>query len=124
MSDCSCVYVGDDDTCEFSFARTVKAAKDHKCCECGGIIVRGTMHHLAGGKWDGDFSTFRTCPVCREIIKAFFCNGYAFGAIYDDLWQHRRDIGGNVKGECLSGLSAPAREKVCEMIEDVWSKCP
>lgn len=43
---------------------TVRAAKNHACCECHGIIARGEHHERVKGLWDDQWTTFRTCPDC------------------------------------------------------------
>jgi len=45
-----------------------KANKEHRCCECGGLIRVGEKHEYASGVWDGDFRAFRTCSSC-EILR-------------------------------------------------------
>lgn len=52
-----------------SFCNVVyrKAKKEHRCCECSGLIHVGEKHEYASGVWDGDFRAFRTCSSCETL---------------------------------------------------------
>lgn len=67
---------------EFAREEMRKAAKPHKCDECGEIIAVGQLHHYATGKCEGDFWSSRTCAPCHEIRKAFTCGGW----VIEQLW--------------------------------------
>lgn len=60
----SCDY----DTPTLSTFKKVKAAKDHVCCECHGIIRKGEVHEFWKSLYDGEWGTCRTCPDCRVVI--------------------------------------------------------
>jgi hypothetical protein len=46
-----------------------KARKDHKCCECHGIIGRGELYHYHHGIWDGEAMSFKVCVDCELLRK-------------------------------------------------------
>ena len=52
--------------------RTVKrkARKDHACCECRRTIKAGTVYQYVSGIWDGEPSSFKTCPRCVTLRAA------------------------------------------------------
>jgi hypothetical protein len=52
---------------------TPKANKEHKCCECQGIITKGENYHLLKGLWDGSWYNFKTCADCK-ILKKEICS--------------------------------------------------
>lgn len=52
-------------SCYTSAVRT--ARKDHKCCECRGVIQAGEKYHYYSGIWDGIARTFKTCEECNEL---------------------------------------------------------
>ena len=52
---------------EFYSQKIVKGRKDHKCCECGCQIQRGTEHECVNGKWEGSMDTYRTCTQCVKL---------------------------------------------------------
>lgn len=45
-----------------------KARKDHKCCECHGIIQKGEKYRYSSGIWD-DPESFKQCEDCYKLIK-------------------------------------------------------
>ena len=71
-----------------------RARKDHKCCECRGIITKGELYHLFSGVWDCA-GTYKTCKECQQlrsdvskkILDQEDCP--AFG----ELYQHVFDSG-------------------------------
>jgi len=70
------------------------------------------------GKWYDRINEFKTCPVCLEIKTEFFCGGYRFGLVLEDLQEH---LVNTLKvPDCLSGLSPAARDVVCDMVEEAW----
>lgn len=122
MSDCSCVYVGDSESSEFESITNPVSRKTHKCYECGKEILPGEKYERSSGVWDGDFNTFKTCADCLSTRESFFCGGYIYGALWEYLWEHLRDVNGEVSSDCIVPLTPEAREKVCDMIERVWGK--
>jgi len=62
-----------------------KAAKDHKCTECGGIIKKREKYDNAAMLYDGRWETFKTCADCQftisEVGRTLFaeCNGWCYG---------------------------------------------
>lgn len=119
MSDCEdiCVLSGEDaDPAEFSNREIVKARKEHVCCECGGVIPKGSRYERTAGKWDGEFAAYSTCELCVEVRMHFSCDGsYLIGETWERL---REDLFHRLRFECLDGLSVSAHEKVL----DEWRK--
>lgn len=91
---------------EWSADRRVRAAKPHRCCECGEAIATGDVHEVVVGRWDGEFNTYRTCAACVEVRAAFCCGGWIFGELWESVraelfprWEK------NLMGvECLAKL--------------------
>ena len=46
---------------------TPVARKSYRCCECGGVIPKGTRHIRFSGVWDGEWKNYRTCQSCAAI---------------------------------------------------------
>lgn len=44
-----------------------KARKDHRCCECGGMIKAGETYNSHSGVWDGEPARYKVCPECDEL---------------------------------------------------------
>lgn len=71
-------------------ATTVRAAKDHRCCECTGTIRKGERHERVNGCWEGSWSTYRTCPDCValrcDLLRTYGengCNGWLHEGMRD-----------------------------------------
>ncbi len=121
MTYCSCIYSGGSDNWPVYFWSTEPMArKEHKCHECKVVIPPGEKYHRDSGKWEKKFYTFKVCFTCREITNAFFCEGFAYGKVLDDLYEHIQEHNGQISEKCIANLSPAAREKVCELIEDHW----
>lgn len=46
-----------------------KARKQHKCCECLGVIGKSEHYHYHHGVWDGQGSSFKVCADCEALRK-------------------------------------------------------
>lgn len=84
--DCgACIYnANEGDLAEFSAKSEVTARKDHRCCECGDVISKGTRYERTVGKWERKVQTFKTCLPCAEIRRAFCCEGWTYGLLWED----------------------------------------
>ena len=120
--DCSCIYLDvDGEGVDIPPTKKIREArKEHICGECGGLIWPGEKYEHVRGKWNGAFSTQKTCLICREIREAFFCEGWFFTEILRDLREHIYDAHGKISEDCLSEMTKPARDRVCDMIEKYW----
>ena len=49
-----------------------KAAKQHKCCECGDKIENGELYMYTSGVWGGRPASFKQCLTCNEIMIAAY----------------------------------------------------
>lgn len=83
--DCSCDY----DPPEFYCKTTPKARKRHRCEECAGPISPGEAYELVSGKWEGNFSVFKTCQRCVDlrtwVTNNIPCTCWAHGNMHEDL---------------------------------------
>lgn len=80
---CVCEDWYQDDGPEFVQVKIVKARKSHVCCECVEKIEIKKQYEKVSGKWDGEFSTFKTCLPCSNIRKDYFKCGW----IYGEMWS-------------------------------------
>ena len=123
MSDCGCVYVGDDDG-DLQFCTVVerKARKEHKCTACERTIERGEHYEYYSGKGlDYGFWQDKTCSDCLSVVDSLFCKGRpANEAMYECLRVHVIEMEGKISSDCIVPLTPRAREKVCEVIEEAW----
>lgn len=79
---CDCYW---DNPPKFYNCRTVKGRKEHKCDECLRAIEKGELHEYAKGLWEGEFSTFRTCMTCRDMVKEISLQCYCHGQLMDEV---------------------------------------
>lgn len=82
---CYCEW-DDGEMPEFYHERMCKARQEHKCCECGEPIKRGSRFQYATGKWDGKIEAYKTCAYCAALRDALIdrvLSGYgiAFGKL-------------------------------------------
>lgn len=108
MSDCNlCISNGDyfdgpADLCG-SIIRT--ARKPHKCCECGKTIQPKEKYEYYSILYDGRWTNYNTCLVCREIGEAFCCDGRLFGELWSSF--HEADIWPYLTTSCFDKLTTP-----------------
>lgn len=112
-----------------------KARKEHVCCECRDPITKGTLHEYTTMLFDGAWSDYRMCLVCREIGDHFSCGrGRILETLWDDLKENFfPDM--RMGGPCMEGLSPAAKMKLVErrmdwyfdqgeIDDDAWSEWP
>ena len=122
MNECGCVFIDVDRPPDFINKKNPKARKLHHCGECGREISKGEKYFLEFGMWDGEFSQYKTCSDCGAIREAFFCDGWYYGRILDDLHEHISETNGEVPESCIVELPDGARNIVFGLIEDVWAE--
>ena len=64
-----------------------KARKSHKCCECGGEIVRGQRYEYVSGVWDGDPDSHKTCLTCVEIREHYCPDGFIHEGLAEQIYD-------------------------------------
>lgn len=80
-----------DGYAEFCAVRERRAAKEHRCEECGRTIPVGERYSYASGKFEGDFFDAKQCVHCAAaagwLLKE--CHGFLYGGVLEDLEEHR-----------------------------------
>ena len=69
---------------------TLKARKEHTCCECLSVISIGETYHLTKGIWGGEFEQFRTCEICHMVKAEAYSSGnlrHDEGIAFGCLWE-------------------------------------
>jgi hypothetical protein len=69
MSECYCDY----EPAQCYVVTKPHARKQHKCDECGGLMLVGEEYERVFAVWDGSAGNYRTCKRCldlREWVKA------------------------------------------------------
>jgi DNA-directed RNA polymerase subunit RPC12/RpoP len=107
------------------------AGPGHKCIECSREIETGEQYEFSWGvKLDDDEEVYEsdkytTCRDCSSMREAFFCEGWYIGRTWDDLGDHLYDVvrfGDSVSSDCLTQLTKPARDAVCDIIDEIWEE--
>jgi hypothetical protein len=100
----------------------VRARKIHKCGECSREILPGEQYEYAtGGCSDSIIDQHKTCADCLSVRDSFFCNGWMYGVMWEQLWEHIFDMGGEIDSSCIVPLTPKAQGDVCDLIEQVWA---
>lgn len=122
MSSCGCIYVGDVDGADFGGERIQQARKRHTCGECGCHIEPKQKYEYYSGMYESEFVVAKTCLTCKSIRDVFFCAGWWYGRVLDDLIRHIDDLEGQISADCILGLTPEAREVVFDLIEEAWAE--
>jgi hypothetical protein len=101
---------------EFFEARIVTARKQHVCCECRKAIRIRDKYEYTAMKYDGDFSSSKTCLPCADVREAYTCDGS--GVQYGEFWQEMREHvfpDFRMAGECWDKCSADGKQHLVAM---------
>ena len=119
---CSCNASGSYDEVDNQFygVKERKARKEHKCYECGSTIKPFENYFFHTLFCEGTIRNYKTCENCQNIIWHFFQDGWIFGSIWETLndyiYENWRD---DLPSSCICQLPPVARDKVCDMIEEI-----
>ena len=75
--------MSDFDKPKFYDSNFVKGRADYTCDECLSLIPKGVLHLFVHGLWDDEFSTFRNCMLCSEMIDETGVECYCHGQLMD-----------------------------------------
>ena len=114
MTDMMCCPLSEaDDTPTVYNTTHPRAAKEHRCEECGESIPKGAKYELYKSLFDSSWQTTRTCMSCAEIRDHFACGPYIIGQLWEDLEENFfPDM--TAGGPCLDGLSPAAKGRMFE----------
>lgn len=79
----SCIW-SEGEPFDVCSAKTVRARKEHRCCECGDPISVGDLHEHVRGLCDGAWGSWRTCARCLNVRTDYFGN-WTFGLMREDF---------------------------------------
>ena len=82
---CACSASDEGEYPEFFFETFPKARKKYTCCECGEMILPGSIYQRCYGKWDGHVDTFKTCMACYNIRKYYFSGRCSFESLREEI---------------------------------------
>lgn len=52
-----------------------KRRKAHRCHTCFQMVAQGDLSYDEAGLCDGDFSSYRQCRACHDIVRYFYWSG-------------------------------------------------
>jgi len=123
MSECACVYVDDyGDHADQTEKSTIVARVPVQCTECRRMIEPNESYEYVWGIWEGGPDVMRTCNDCLSVRNSFFCDGWVYCGLWDDLAAHIDGVGGHVESACIIPLTPRARDRVFELIEWAWEQ--
>lgn len=118
--ECSCNfsdYNGDSDSMRLYTCSARKAAKDHKCTECGDLISKGSVYIYEKFLYEGKFYVYKTCPNCDNLRKVFYpTGGYPLDDLWETIYNNISSCDGEVPELCIRKLLPPVKEKICDYI--------
>jgi hypothetical protein len=117
---CSCsVNTGYDDDSGRWLKRKARAAKPHKCYECGLSIHKGDQYVVHTVFFSGGIDNYKLCMTCDSLTEHFFSNGWIFGSVRDDLEDYLHyNWHSDIPSSCLSKLETKARDFVCDYLQE------
>ena len=116
---CTCIEIWNDNEPEFFSEKIVTARKEHICCECGEVIKPGEQYESVGGKWDGEFGRYKTCIGCSRIRKCYFCGGWLYEMMWEDLINHFEEIYYNYDTGTVDDFAHLVPEKFRWMVQNI-----
>lgn len=121
---CGCIYVESGEVYETISNVRIPASQPRKCDECRKTIEKGELYECFLGQLSDDKKpeTWTTCTDCLSVRDEFFCEGWAFGNIWEDVSYHVDEVGGEIDSDCLAALTPKARADVIDIIDEVWAE--
>ena len=88
-----CMYDEDEDSPQVHRNAVRRAAKPHKCCECGRRIAVGEIYRYDFQVYDGFAGSWHTCAHCRVAQEWLVreCGGYLIEGTWEDIAEHVRE---------------------------------
>ena len=111
---CSCIYRSPaEEFVQLQYAiRT--AGKEHTCAACGAKISKGEKFRINQGWWweygPTKIITHATCLGCDQLGEFFFCDGWSYCSLLQDIADHFNDTEPPPDLCCLDGLPPEAAE--------------
>lgn len=100
------------DTPKVCSSSNPRARKEHKCCECRGVIRTGEKYHVVTGLWDS-WGRYKICPEC-EALRGMVCAAAdnwddhpAFGDLYADVFESLNPVWVKVYMDTRRARNAP-----------------
>jgi hypothetical protein len=98
--------------------KTIKAANDYVCCECGIKINRGEMYVHEIAVTDGQTDIYTICLDCHNFRSKIICD-FHYGRVWEDFkeWLEYEDHN-ELPWDEIAELRPRAKDKVLGIIQD------
>ncbi len=83
----SCICLDIDEVSEILSSQTLRARKEHRCCECRCTIQPGESYHVESTLLDGLFTVHKTCLTCLRIRRSLFSCGWYWGQMWSEIHE-------------------------------------
>lgn len=50
--------------------------KEHRCATCNRAVPKGEKSYVEAGVSDGDFTSYRSCVPCHDLVKRLYAAGH------------------------------------------------
>ncbi len=101
---------------------TLRAVHERPCHECGQPIQRGNLYEYYLGVLPGEErpENWVTCLDCLSVRDEFFCDGWIYGFLWEEVENYVYDVGGSLEYACLEALTPKARERIVSCCDDIF----
>lgn len=112
---CNAMSLDTDGNCS---TKIRKAAKESVCPECGDKIAKGDKYMFSTVFYEDTIRNNKMCLTCYSIVNQFLSEGYYIGDVIDTVRDYLHDYWvDDLPSSCISKLSPPARDMVCDMLQ-------
>jgi hypothetical protein len=121
---CSCTAMSVELEDAYWSERKLRAAKLHKCIECGCKIKKEEYFIFGTYIIPGvHIHNSITCLDCKSIQENFFSEGWNIGSLKNDLYNYFDSSWiEDLPSKCISKLTPKARDTVCDLLQEFQEK--
>ena len=104
-------------TAEHAFSKMFTCSE---CCETfptGSWCIEEVFKVVETGKLE----VHKTCENCYAIRQVFFSSGWFYGMLWEDMQMFIDECEGDISVTCITMLPKVAKDKVLDMVEEVWN---
>lgn len=97
--------------------RVRRARKEHRCCECGGKILKGESYNYHSGVWDGQGRSFKVCPECDLLRADLDFDAHGDDAVpFTEICERVKDLGDPATTDRLLNIMRKRSAKIPEYL--------
>ena len=119
---CTCIDMDIDVFSDMIDEKITQANENFICCECKKQIKKRENFKSEILSFENKISEYKICLACINIRDVFVCGSWIYGLILDEIYDCLLSADGDISENKIASLIPEAREKICEIIENVWEK--